>query len=157
MQRIDFSLPELALPIRLYECRPAFRGKPGSFSTNVLGVAARLERDRTDKLESGFPVGAIFRIQDCEVRVRVYALKESAQNYRSGRNAITFAINGHTHATKDTNFFRRKAVGMGQLEDSLIVILDCSDIQGQLREDMFPQQSGQTSRKFDNKDTRRES
>lgn len=137
LQRIDFSLPELALPIRLYECRQAFRGRPGSFSTNVLGVAARLERDRMDKLENDFPVGAIFRIQDCEVRVRVYALKESAQNYRSGRNAITFAINGHTHATKDTNFFRRKAVGMGQLEDSLIVILDCSNIQGQLREDMF--------------------
>ncbi len=137
LQRIDFSLPDLALPIRLYECRPGFRGKPGSFATNVMGIAARLERDRMNNLEDGFPLGAVFRIHQCEVRVKVHALKETAKNYRSGKNAIAFTINGQTHATKDTHFFRKQSVGMGQLEDSLIVIIDCSDIEGQLREDMF--------------------
>ena len=137
LQRLDFSLPELALPIRLYECRPQYKGKPGSFSTNVMGMGARLDRDRMDKLEEDFPIGAVFRIQDCEVRARLYALKGSAKNYRSGKNAIAFTINGQTHATKDTSFFRRKAVGMGQLQDSLVVIIDCSAIDGQLREDMF--------------------
>jgi len=137
LQRVDFALPELALPIRLYECRPTYRGHLGSFSTNVLGVVARLERDRADKLEQGFPIGHLLRLEGREVRVRAYALKGSAQVYRSGRNAIAFSINGQTHATMETNFFRRKSVGLSQLADSLIVIVDCSDIDGRLREDMF--------------------
>ena len=138
LTRVDFALPELALPIRLYECRTTYRGHSGSFATNVLGVVARLERDRSDKLEEGFPIGHVLRLEGREVRIRVYALKESAREYRSGKSAIVFSINGQTHATKSADFFRRtKAVGMSQLADSLIVVVDCSDIDGQLREDMF--------------------
>ncbi len=138
LQRVDFALPELALPIRLYECRPTYRGHSGSFATNVLGVVARLERDKADKLEDGFPIGHVLRLEGREVRVRAYALKGSAREYRSGTSAIVFSINGQTHATKGTDFFRRgKTVGLSQLADSLIVVVDCSDIDGQLREDMF--------------------
>ena len=137
LQRVDFGMPQLALPIRLYECRPNYRGHSGSFSTNVLGVGARLDRDRRKKLEPGFPIHQILRLEHREVRVRVYALKGSASEYRSGADAIAFTINGQTHATKRRDFFRRKAVGLSQLADALIVIVDCTDIEGQAREDLF--------------------
>ena len=137
LQRVDFGMPELALPIRLYECRKTYRGHPGSFSTNVLGVVARLDRDRYSKVENGFPVGHVVRLKNMEVRIRAYALTGSAREYRSGANAIVFTINGQTHATKSLDFFRRRAVGMSQIADSLIVVVDCTQIEGQLREDMF--------------------
>jgi hypothetical protein len=63
LQRVDFGMPELALPIRLYECRDTYRGHSGSFSTNVLGVVARLDRDRHEKLEEGFPIGHVVRLE----------------------------------------------------------------------------------------------
>ena len=137
LQRVDFGMPELALPIRLYECRQGYRGHSGSFSTNVLGIVGRLDRDRHEKLEAGFPVGHVERIDNLEVRIMAYALKESAAEYRSGRNAISFTVNGQTHATKTLDFFTRRSVGMSQLSDSLIVMVDCTNIRGQSREDLF--------------------
>ena len=137
LQRVDFGMPELALPIRLYECRRGYRGHSGSFSTNVLGIVGRLDRDRHEKLEDGFPVGHIERIDNLDVRILAYALKESAAEYRSGRKAIAFTVNGQTHATKSLDFFTRRSVGMSQLSDSLIVIVDCTNIRGQSREDLF--------------------
>lgn len=137
LQRVDFGMPELALPIRLYECRDAYKGHSGSFATNVLGVVARLDRDRHDNLEDGFPIGHVLRLEGREVRIRAYALKGSAREYRSGSSAIVFSINGQAHATKSMEFFRRKAVGLSQLADSLIVVVDCTEIEGQLREDLF--------------------
>lgn len=137
LSRVDLGMPELALPIRIYECRKSYRGHSGSFATNVLGVVARLDRDRSEKLEDGFPVGQVVLVDGMEVRIRAYALKESARDYRSGNSAIVFTINGQTHAKKSVDFFRRRAVGMSQLADSLIVIVDCTKIDGQLREDLF--------------------
>ena len=43
LRRLDQALPELALPIRLYECRPGYRGHAGSFATNLTGLSVRLE------------------------------------------------------------------------------------------------------------------
>ena len=137
LQRVDFGMPQLALPIRLYECREIYKGPSGSFATNVLGVGARLDRDSREKLEDGFPIHEILKLENRELRVRIYALKGSAKGYRSGRDAIVFTINGQAHATKPKDFFRRKAVGLSQLSDSLMVVVDCSTIEGQLREDLF--------------------
>jgi hypothetical protein len=137
LQRLDFGMPRLALPIRLYECREGYRGHSGSFATNVLGVVARLDRDRQNVLEPGFPIHTRLDIDGNEIRVRVYALKDSAANYRSGQDAIVFTVNGQTHATKSSTFFRRKSVRLDQLADSLLVVVDCSGVTGTLREDLF--------------------
>ena len=137
LSRVDLGMPELALPIRIYECRRSYRGHSGSFATNVLGVVSRLDRDRAEKLEDGFPIGQVVLVDGMRVRIRVYALKDSAREYRSGANAIVFTINGQTHAKKSIDFFRRRSVGMSQLADSLIVVVDCTQIDGQLREDLF--------------------
>lgn len=137
LRRVDFGMPEMALPIRVYECRQSYRGHAGSFATNALGIVSRLERDRSDKLEPGFPVGHLMRLAGREIRVRAFALRESADGYRNGNKAVIYSINGQTHATHTTDFFRRKRVDLSRLADSLLVVVDCSDIDGQSREDMF--------------------
>ena len=140
LRRLDSGLPELALPVRIFECRTGYHGHSGSFATNVLGLAARLDKkqDKADNLEPGFPVGGVINLHGCQVKVRVYALKpKKAPEYRTPRQGVIFTVNGQSHATFPTDFFRRKAVGMSYLADSLLVLVDCSGIEGQMREDLF--------------------
>lgn len=138
LRRIDSGLPELALPIRVFECRPGYRGGTGSFATNVLGLAARLEKDKADKLEPGFPGGHVINIGGKRVKVMLYAFKPGeAKNYRTARQGVVFSLNGQSHATFPIDFFRRKSVGMSYLADSLFVLVDCSSIDGADREDLF--------------------
>lgn len=136
LRRLDLLLPEVALPIRLYECRQ-YKGAEASFETNVTGVSVRLDDEGQVNIEEGFPQSAVIAAQGEEMRVTIYAFKRGkAEDYRI-RQGIIFAINGQTHAHLPVDFFRRKAVGMSYLEDSLFVTVDCSAIGGRSREDLF--------------------
>jgi len=136
LRRLDLLLPEVALPIRLYECR-SYGGKVGSYETNVAGVSVRLDDDGQTNLEDGFPQSAVICALGEEMRVTIYALKRGkAEEYRL-QQGIIFAINGQTHAHLPVDFFRRKKVGLSYLADSLFVIVDCSGVGGRSREDLF--------------------
>lgn len=136
LRRIHLLLPEVALPIRLYECRP-YKGHSGSFETNVTGVGVRLDDDGQDNLEYGFPASAVISALGEAMKVTIYAFKRGrAEEYRLQQGVI-FAINGQTHAHLTVDFFLRKATGMSYLADSLFVIVDCSGIGGRSREDLF--------------------
>jgi len=54
LSRMELLLPDPALPIRFHECRD-YKGHEGSFDTNLTGVGVRLDDDKTDNLEKGFP------------------------------------------------------------------------------------------------------
>lgn len=136
MRRLDLLLPEVALPIRLYECR-SYKGHSGSYETNVIGVGVRLDDDGQTNLEEGFPASAVISALGEEMRVTIYAFKRGkAEEYRL-RQGVIFAINGQTHGHLPNDFFRRTSVGMSYLADSLFVAVDCSGIGGRAREDLF--------------------
>jgi hypothetical protein len=136
LRRIDLLLPEVALPIRLYECR-SYKGHSGSFETNATGVGVRLDDDRQVNLESDFPASAVISALGQSMRVTIYAFKRGkAEDYRLSQGVI-FAINGQSHGYLPVDFFRRKSVGMSYLADSLFVIVDCSEIGSRAREDLF--------------------
>lgn len=138
LRRIDAGLPELTLPVRVFECRPAYRGHAGSFATNALGLAARLDRDRAENLEDGFPLRSTIELRGKTLRVRVYAFRpKKAAEYRRANQGVLFVVNGQTHGTAPIDFFRRKEVGMSYLADSLLVLIDCTEIDAQMREDLF--------------------
>ena len=59
LYRLGAMLPEPALPVRIYECRD-FKGHSGSFSTTLTGLAVRLEDNKAENLEEGFPDSAPF-------------------------------------------------------------------------------------------------
>lgn len=137
LTRLDLGMPELALPVRLFECRPSYSGHSGSHSTNVMGLSVRLHKDRKDNLESGFPVSTVINLDGCQVKARVYAFKgQKAKDYRT-RQGVLFSVNGQAHASFPVDFFRRTKVGMSYLSDALLVLVDCSAIEGQMREDLF--------------------
>jgi hypothetical protein len=137
LRRVDLALPELALPVRLYECR-RFDGGLASFSTNARGLVARLDRDRASSLEPNFPVGAGITLEGKQIPIRVYAFREGkAKQYRLRNYGVVFSVNGQMHAAFPTDFFGRTAVNLGYLSDSLLVVLDCSNIDERMREDLF--------------------
>jgi len=138
LQRLDLGLPELALPVRVFECRSGFSGHSGSYATNVLGLTARLRKDKAANLEPDIASGSVINLDGCQVRVRLFAFKPGkAKDYRTARHGVVFSVNGQSHATFPIDFFRRKSVGMSYLADSLLVLVDCSGIDGQMREDLF--------------------
>lgn len=138
LRRIDLLLPEVALPIRLHECRSGFKGKEeASFANTMNGLTVRLEDDKANNLE--FEPSSFTAVVEGEpIGGTIYAFKkEKADTYRKNEGII-FTINGQTHGHLTPDFFRRKKkVGLSYLADSLLVIVDCSNISGRAREDLF--------------------
>ena len=68
---------------------------------------------------------------------RIYAFKKGkAETYRTNEGVI-FTINGHTHGIIPKTIFSRKDVKMGRLKDSLLIIVDCSNISYRAHEKLF--------------------
>ena len=79
----------------------------------------------------------MFTVNGEEMTAEIYAFKRSrADTYRKGEG-IVFAVNGQTHGSRPRSFFARRSVGMSRLEDSILIIVDCSRITGRGREDLF--------------------
>ena len=136
LYRLDLLLPEIALPIRLHECRD-YRGHAGSFETTLSGLSVRLEDNRAENLEEGFPTASSLTAGGERMTARIYAFKKGkADTYRK-REGIIFTVNGQTHGHLPLSFFSRRSVGMGRLDDSILVSIDCSNLSGRAREDLF--------------------
>ena len=136
LDRLGILLPGIALPVRLHECRD-YRGHDGSFDTTLTGLSVRLNDDRSENIEPGFPTSSAFSIRGQHMTAEVYAFKRSkAATYRKDEGII-FTVNGQTHGHLPKRFFGRTSVGMNSLEDSILVMVDCSLIDGRTREDLF--------------------
>lgn len=136
LSRMDLLLPDVALPIRLHECRYC-RGHEGSFETTLTGLSVRLEDDRGDNLEDGFPSSCPLSAGGQEMTATIYAFKKGrAATYRKDEGII-FTLNGQTHGHLTPDFFRRNNVGLSYLADSILIVVDCSRFSGRAREDLF--------------------
>ncbi len=136
LSRMDLLLPDVALPIRLHECRD-YRGHAGSFQTTLTGAGVRLEDDRANNLEEGFPSSCPLSAAGQEMTATIYAFKKGrAETYRK-HEGIIFTLNGQTHGHLTPDFFRRKKVGLSYLANSMLVVVDCSRFSGRAREDLF--------------------
>lgn len=138
--RLSLLMPDLALPIRLYE-RRGYNGH--TLETTLSGLAVRLDEDTRENLEPGFPVGGLIQADGQDISFKVYAFtknpetgKSRAEKYTRSEGVI-FSINGQTHGTMPQEFFGRNTVKMGYLKKSLLVVCDCSKIEGRAREDLF--------------------
>jgi hypothetical protein len=135
MRQLDLLLTDLALPIRLYECRE-YSGHSGSFETNLTGIGVRLDDDKRSNLEED-PYSCSLNVLGEKMTANIFVFKkDKADTYRSNEGII-FSLNGQTHGYLSTNFFKKKKVGMSYLADSLLVIIDCSQISLRSREILF--------------------
>ncbi|MDN5845415.1 MAG: hypothetical protein L0H53_03980 [Candidatus Nitrosocosmicus sp.] len=153
---------EMALPVRIIEGRD-YKGH--TFSSVLAGMTVRLAEeeddidDRDDSenrkkdplLEEGFPLSYYLNIPETgRVKLTVYAFvdldkgKDKSKDKKSqtvdrivGGRGVIYVINGQMHGSISTQFFTRKEVGLSYLEDHLMVIVDCSDFDGRIRENTF--------------------
>jgi len=72
LSRLDILLPEIALPIRLHECR-AYTGKEASWETTLSGLGVRLDNDKAGNLEENFPTTSLLVTQGERMTAKVYA------------------------------------------------------------------------------------
>jgi hypothetical protein len=137
MSRLELLLPSIALPVRVHECREYKGDEARSFANTLVGVIARLEENRGDNLEPGFPASVPLTVRGEQMIAQIYAFKaDRAESYRTNEG-IVFVINGQTHGSIPKTFFERSRVKMSRLAKSLVVVVECSNISVGAREDLF--------------------
>ena len=100
LSRLEILLPELALPMRLHECREGYRGGTASYDTTLMGFRERVEDSRSENLEDGYPASLPLNVLGERMAARIYAFKrdpddrkERGDRYRSDQGVV-FTING---------------------------------------------------------------
>lgn len=133
--KLEASLPDPALPVRMYEAR-VFEGKRGSFETNMLGAVARLSNDKNDNLEPSFPQRGIIQLEGRRLPVVIFATKNT-NPFSTRPSAIVFSVEGQGHGALSRDFYGRSNVGMSVLAKYLWAMIDCSDMERGMRENLF--------------------
>lgn len=129
--KLNELLPEIALPIKMYERRKGYTGV--TMQATVNGLKNRL-RDRSFKhMEDGFPTSFTFN----DIVGEMYAFKKDKASSYVPTNNIIFTVNGQTHGTISNQLFNRKSVGMGSLRNSVLIILNCDGMSAIDRENLF--------------------
>ena len=134
VRHIEIMLPRSILPVRIVETRRATHG-----GASVFGLTARLQRESERVLESGFPRTGAIALAGQHLPVTVYVfLPGKIDEYRpQNRYSLNFLVNGQTHASRDTNFYRRQRVRKSYLAPDLLTIVDCTNLPTAIREDLF--------------------
>lgn len=133
--RLSLLMPSIALPVRLFERRKGYKGH--TLETTLSGLTVRLEEDKKDNLEKGFPTTSTLTVQGQNMKVSIFAFKRGQSEKYFKNEGIIFVVNGQTHGYISKSLFSRQSVRMGYLADSLLVIVDCTEFDGRAREDLF--------------------
>jgi len=132
---LSLLTPNMALPIKLFERRKGYSGH--TLETTLSGLSVRLEDDKRDNLEPGYPSSHAIACMGQQMTALVYAFRRGqSSNYRR-HEGIIFTVNGQTHGYIPDHFFAKTSVAMSYLRNDLLVIVDCSSLDGRLKEDLF--------------------
>lgn len=135
--RLDLRLPDIALPVRLHECRKGYKGGGGSFDTTLTGIGVRLDDGKAQNVEEGFPSSSPMSVKGQQMTVTLYAFKRGKAGTYRKNEGIIFTVNGQTQGHLTTDFFRREKLGLSYLRDSILVIIDCTKFDEVGRADLF--------------------
>jgi hypothetical protein len=127
-----------SLPLRVIECRE-------SYKANVMRVTVwdRLSAWGKDRLEEGFEDGASAEItldsgEVIPAEIRVFkAATDPNNDGDQPQTGLRALINGQSHAKRDAQFFRAKAVDKEHIAGSLLVTLDCTELGQESRNALF--------------------
>lgn len=137
LSAVGVRLPNPALTMMFHECRD-YEGKAGSFNTPFTGLVVRLSDDKADNLEDEFPYSEVLTVNGQKLTVRVFGFKQGkAETYRSNADGVLFVVNGQTHGMLHSRFFGRKSVKLGNVADSLLAYVDCSEMDRRAQEELF--------------------
>jgi hypothetical protein len=132
---LERYLQEPGLPIRLYESRPGYSAH--SYDTSMSGLAVVLANAGDDK-EPGFDGGTPLNIMELgEAGLELAVIKEEAdrtnKRYPAG---VFFTVNGQLHGQLGPEFFKHR-LKLDYVADSLVVSVDCTNLDQAVREDLF--------------------
>jgi len=138
LRQIDTRLPNPALPYMMHECR-AYKGDSDrSFANPATGVLVRLADDKGENLEEGFPKHDEMVVNGQKFRISLFGFKaKKAATYLNRSEGVLFVVNGQTHGTLPQQIFTRTKVGLDYVADSLLVSLDCSELNRTALEELF--------------------
>jgi hypothetical protein len=132
---ISLLIPKIGIPVRFYERREAYKGR--SLETTMAGLHVRLEDDRNDNIELGFPTSSEFFLRGQKFKVAIYVFKKgNAEKYRKNEGII-FTLNGQTQGNIPFTFFTKSKIGLSYIADSIITIVECDEIDPRTREKLF--------------------
>jgi hypothetical protein len=143
MATVDFyralssKLWTVVVPMRIHETR-GYKGH--TLESTFSGMNIRLEDDKGDVLEEGFPCNFTLNIPKVGmVDGRICLFKKNAEISRwvSSREAIIYTINGQSHGALPNDFFRRQSVNLPWVQKQLLINVDCSRLDQQLINRVF--------------------
>lgn len=140
--RLSTLLPNLAYPIYLDECRE-YKGHTRYRTLSGLNVRlSDQEGSEANSIEE--KLSASFNIDGQIISATVYVFKKKTEKGKDldptqfrADEGILLTQNGQTHGNFDRRFYRRSSVGLSYLAESLLTIVDCSQIDETTREDLF--------------------
>lgn len=130
--RMSMLMPQLAHPVRLRECR---NYTSNYYEATLAGLLTRLSIDSEGNLEPGFPSSETFTIDGQPLRCSIYVFKKDKSVTYREKEGILYTVNGQTHAAVNESFFNK--ANLSYLANSLLLLVDCSEVSIQHREDMF--------------------
>lgn len=133
--KLSVLMPHIALPVKLYERRKGYSGH--SMEGVLSGLSVRVDEDRSNNLEENFPTTGTMNVDGQKMKYSIYVFRKDKHKHFTDDEGIIFTINGQTHGFLSKAFYTRKNVGLGYLAESILVILDCSEISSRSREDLF--------------------
>jgi len=123
-----------ALPLMLYEARDYKGHSPFKL---MLGNKMRVMVDDRDSVDQSLTITAeLGRFGRRNIEVTLFKQGTSKSEFTTQDNAIFFTINGQTHATIGRSFLRTKTK-LYYLADCLLVHIDCTDVETNVREQTF--------------------
>jgi hypothetical protein len=128
---------QLVVPMRIRETR-AYKGH--TLQSTFSGMNIRLEDDKGDVLEDGFPCNFslnIAKVGTIDGRICLFKKNAEISRWVSSREAIVYTINGQSHGALPNDFFRRGSVGLPWIQKQLLINIDCSRLDQQLINRMF--------------------
>ncbi len=136
LYKLDLLLPDPALPVRLHECRPGRKGKEAAEQTTTMsGLFSRLHKN--DNIEDAPPAEMLITVRGKQLVVRVFAFKTGKGSTYRRNEGVILTVNGQAHAEIKDTIFTRKAVGLARLQKDLLVVVDCSTLDANERDDLF--------------------
>jgi hypothetical protein len=133
--RLSLLLPNLALPVLLCERRKGYQAK--TYHTTLSGLSVRLEEDKRENLEPGFPSSSTIKVRGQEIKLQINTFKKEHKTHYAKDEGIVFTVGGQSRGFISKSFLTRKSVGMSYLADSILIIADCSTFSRRTVEDLF--------------------
>ena len=128
---------DVVVPVRITETR-AYRGH--TLQSTLSGMRIRLEDDRGNVLEEGFPCSFTLNIPDVGVvsgQICLFKKDAKVDRWISSREAVIFSVNGQAHGFFSNDLYRRESVKLEWIRRSLLVNVDCSRLNPGVLERLF--------------------